>query len=490
MKNTINILETLQNILGAKLSHLLEPCKGYWAHTGKFSITNLSRWTLSMSKRRLERFYARPHDWVSYNGTLVYDFLSRFKDVFERFSSNALGWALTIDETVEKKQGKSTYGRGFHYSSKADKVIGSIAVMNLSLTHCGTKLSLPLAQEQMVFPSEVTADQAVKKAAKKAQKKAAQARQKALLRGETPPPPPESTGKVGRPKGSKNKPKPDKDAENPAIAYTFCVLQLLLGIFLKRLAPLLSTFIAVRYVIGDGGFGNNTVAKICQSLGFELISRLQYNAALYLPFKGDYAGKGRPPKYGDKIDYNRIDEQLKDYLVEKKIHKDGSYDLIYHIPKCVHKSFEMPLNVVITCRFDAQGKPKPHKTKLVLFSTDLKAPYADIINYYCSRFQIEFNFRDARQYFGLSHFKNIKMQQVQNVIGYAFFMVNLSNIMLFELKQIDPNCPLSIQDLKAFFRAEKYLNELLNRVDFSQPQFLNTISLRNFPIVGAIQNAA
>ncbi|MEN0047520.1 MAG: hypothetical protein AAF806_10725 [Bacteroidota bacterium] len=52
---------------------------------------------------------------------------------------------------------------------------------------------------------------------------------------------------------------------------------------------------------------------------------------------------------------------------------------------------------------------------MVLFSTDLTLQAEQIITF-ALRFQIEFNFRDAKQYFGLADFKNIKQQQVQNAV--------------------------------------------------------------------------
>ena len=475
MKNTINILEILQNIMGAKLSYLIEPSKSYWSYTGKFSITNLSRWILRMSKRRLERFYARPHDWVGHCGILVQSFLNRYMGSVKDFTHH---WVLAVDETVEKKSGHATHGVGYNYSSKAEKVIRSIAVFNLSLTHRWTKISLPLIQEQLIFPTVMTEKRAKKKAAKKAQKLA--------QRTGSAPKAVHVVQKTGRPKGSKNKPKNSEGGEKEEIAYTFQVLNAILGRFVSLLAPLFASLISIKYVVGDGGFGNNTVAKIVRAQGFELISKLQYNAALYLPFQGEYGGRGRPKSYGDKLDYDHLEEQLKDYLVEKRKQTDGSIDYIFHIKKMVHKSFDMPLNVVIILRFDKNGTAKSHKSRAVLFSTDMEADYNTIIDVYQVRFQIEFNFRDARQFFGLSNFKNIKKQQVQNVIGYAFFMVSLSNILIFEIKQKQPDCPLSIQDLKAFFRAEKYINELLNRDEFKASLLLNRKSFDQFPIIGAI----
>ena len=480
MKKTYNILDLLQKIMGAKLGHLIEPSKGYWSYTGTFSVTNVSRWLLTKSKRGLERFYATPHDWTSHVGLLVQSFLSRFAGVVKGFNSH---WLLTVDETVEKKAGKATYGVGYHYSSKAEKVIPSVAVFNLSLTHRLTKVSLPLLQEQLIFPTEKTEKQLAKKAAKKAQQIAKVLATKEVKKtGVTP----SKRVSTGRPKGRKNKPKNEEATKNEEIAYTFQVLGGILDRFVQFLAPLVASLISIKYVVGDGGFGNNTVAKIVRAKGFELISKLQYNAALYLPFQGEYSGSGRPKTYGDKVQYDRLEEQLKDDLVEKRQESDGSFTHIFHIKKMIHKSFEMPLNVVILIRFDKNGQAKSHKSRAVLFSTDLNADYKTIMDSYHARFQIEFNFRDARQFFGLSNFKNVKKQQVQNVIGYAFFMVALSNILIFEIKQKQPDCPISIQDLKAFFRAEKYVNELLNRDEFKQSLLLNRDAFNNFPIIGAI----
>lgn len=165
------------------------------------------------------------------------------------------------------------------------------------------------------------------------------------------------------------------------------------------------------------------------------------------------------------------------------VQKNGDTWKLFQISNALHQSFDMPLNVVLIVKYDKNGH---FKGNVVLFSTDLKAPFKRIIDYYQIRFPIEFNFRDARHFLGLSHFKNIKEQQVPNVIGNAFFRTTLSNLLLFEIKQIHPTAHLRIQDLKAFFRAEKYLTELLNMDEFKSSVFLNLKNLQNMPLVGAI----
>ena len=67
--------------------------------------------------------------------------------------------------------------------------------------------------------------------------------------------------------------------------------------------------------------------------------------------------------------------------------------------------------------------------RAVLFSSDLELACDKLIKYYSLRFQIEFNFRDAKQYWGLDDFMNIKEQQVYNSDNLAFFMVNVSHIL-------------------------------------------------------------
>jgi hypothetical protein len=46
------------------------------------------------------------------------------------------------------------------------------------------------------------------------------------------------------------------------------------------------------------------------------------------------------------------------------------------------------------------------------------------------RFQIEFNFRDAKQFWGLEDFMNRGQTAVTNAVDLSFFMVNLSHHLL------------------------------------------------------------
>ena len=122
----------------------------------------------------------------------------------------------------------------------------------------------------------------------------------------------------------------------------------------------------------------------------------------------------------------------------------------------LHKEFQQPLNVVIIAKTNLRTQARAH---VVLFSSDLDLAYASLVDYYSLRFQIEFNFRDAKQYWGLEDFMNITPTGVTNAANLSLFMVNVS----YRLRaDVCPPAPdYSILDLKADCRGYKYVEETI-----------------------------
>jgi putative transposase len=105
----------------------------------------------------------------------------------------------------------------------------------------------------------------------------------------------------------------------------------------------------------------------------------------------------------------------------------------------------------------------------LLFSDDLNLPYDKLIDYYQLRFQIEFNFRDAKQYWGLEDFMNIKEVQVTNMANFSLFMVTFSQLLLPQIKELDRK---SMLDLKTTFRARKFTRRIINSLNLNVEEFL------------------
>jgi putative transposase len=172
---------------------------------------------------------------------------------------------------------------------------------------------------------------------------------------------------------------------------------------------------------------------------------------LYFCYDGSYAGHGAPKKYGDKIDYAHIPDK---YRQESRIEKGIRTD-IYQM-EVLHKEFAPSLNVVVMVKSNLKTGAQAH---VILFSSDLDLDYVHIIDFYSLRFQIEFNFRDAKQYWGLEDFMSIQKTAVTNAANLSFFMVNLSYLLLRDFRQKDST--VNVLDLKAYYRGHKYVAETL-----------------------------
>ena len=94
-----------------------------------------------------------------------------------------------------------------------------------------------------------------------------------------------------------------------------------------------------------------------------------------------------------------------------------------------------------------------------------------MIDYDRLRFQIEFNFRDAKQYWGLEDFMTVKQTPVYNSANLAMFMVNVSQALIRPMRTYWPE--LSVTDLKAWFRSRKYVVETLKLLpEMPEPIFI------------------
>ena len=159
-----------------------------------------------------------------------------------------------------------------------------------------------------------------------------------------------------------------------------------------------------RRVVYDGALGNNAGLQGVTQTGLHLISKLRHDSKLYFPFAGEYSGKGRRRKYGEKLTPETLTEaHLKSESVEKDIRTR-----VYQA-QAWHRNFPELLNVFVIVKTDMKTG---RTAKVLLFSDDLALASETLIHYYSLRFQIEFNFRDAKQYWGLEDFMNIKEAQV------------------------------------------------------------------------------
>jgi len=139
------------------------------------------------------------------------------------------------------------------------------------------------------------------------------------------------------------------------------------------------------------------------------------------------------------------------------------------------------LNVVILLKTHLETSTK---ARVILFSTDLELSYERIIKFYSLRFQIEFNFRDAKQYWGLEDFMNVKETAVTNAANLALFMVNFSFALAKPFRQQNPE--FSILDLKSHYRGYRYATETIKMLPQKPDDILLAEIFQHIARFGAI----
>jgi putative transposase len=166
-------------------------------------------------------------------------------------------------------------------------------------------------------------------------------------------------------------------------------------------------------------------------------------------------------KYGGKLTLETLTEaHLKSEAVEK-----GIRTCVYQV-QAWHRNFPELLNVVVIVKTNLKTG---RSAKVLLFSDDLAWAAETLIEYYSLRFQIEFDFRDAKQYWGLEDFMNVKETQVGNFANFSLFMVTFSRLLCDKIESLSGG---SMLDLKTVFRARKYTRRILNSLGEMGEAFL------------------
>lgn len=404
---------------------------------GRITMLGLSRWSeKGGSYRTITRFFHSKIDWEAVNWMFIKTHLIKKGSVY----------LLGGDEVVVSKSGKHSYGVDRFFSSIQNQVIKSLAFLNLSLISVETRKAYPLATKQIVKTKK---EGCVKdKSSKKAKKK-------------------EKRGKPGRPKGSGNKDKKDVEL-SPYLKFVQGTI--------KKALKQIDKQVDIVYFVFDGAFGNNYAVQMVKQCGLDLISKLQKNSALCFPNEEEYSGRGAPKRYGDNIDYKNLPEQ---YLKSDLTDEDKNIQTKIYQMDMLHRKFADNLNIVIIQKIDTITGKSSH---INLFSTDLSLGYEKIIDYYSLRFQIEFVFRDVKQYWGMEDFMNIKKTPIYNWANLSTFMVNFAH----GLRQNTQMKEMSILDLKAHFHGLKYVKEVFKLLpDLANDYLIKMVSAK-IANIGAI----
>ena len=186
-------------------------------------------------------------------------------------------------------------------------------------------------------------------------------------------------------------------------------------------------------------------------MDLHLVCKLRDDADLLYPAPKVSTGKrGRPSKYAGKVDPFNLDG-THFHQVENNQGIKAKSGIVYS------KSLQRNILAIVE-EFIIKGKT----TYRILFSTDINQAPIDVIDIYHTRFQLEFGFRDAKQFTGLENSQARSTNKLNFHFNTALTTVNIAKVM--QLKdEAKRELSFSMRDYKVLFH-----NALLVQMFFSK----------------------
>jgi hypothetical protein len=173
-----------------------------------------------------------------------------------------------------------------------------------------------------------------------------------------------------------------------------------------------------RYFVADAYFAKRTFADKIIGMDMHLISRFRDDADLKYLFDAPQTGqRGRPRKFAGKIDVKNIDKEYFALI--------GNTDKsIIHSAIVYSKSLKRSIRLVHVVYLNEKGK----ETYKLYFCTDTNLCALDILDYYHSRFQIEFLYRDGKQFTGLNDSQARSVNKMHFHFNASLTAINIAKI--------------------------------------------------------------
>ena len=170
----------------------------------------------------------------------------------------------------------------------------------------------------------------------------------------------------------------------------------------------------VQYLAVDGAYAKERFVTGAVRLKLDVISKLRGDANLRYLYTGVQKRRGRPRKYDGKVDLQDLTRFTFVETVQPQV------DL--YTARLWHVSLKREIRVVYLI-----DRRLPNRVRTcLLFSTDVEQDPKQIYQFYKLRFQIEFLFRDAKQFTGLSDCQARDLLKLDFHFNASFTALNLA----------------------------------------------------------------
>jgi len=196
---------------------------------------------------------------------------------------------------------------------------------------------------------------------------------------------------------------------------------------------------AVRDIAADGYYAKMKFVTAVQQINRHLISKFRCDANLRYLYTGPQKKKGARRKYGGKVKFDDLSRL--EYL--------GEVESDMHLYTVLVNSVRLKGNVRLVYVLNTRNKKKPRYA--LLFCTDTELEAETIYRYYRARFQIEFIFRDSKQFTGLGDCQARCQESLHFHFNASFTALNLAKVDAQQTFGLDSDTPFSMATQKIVY---------------------------------------
>ncbi len=232
----------------------------------------------------------------------------------------------------------------------------------------------------------------------------------------------------------------------------------------------------VRYLAIDGAYAKANFVSGAVSVQLDVISKLRCDANLRYLYTGEQKKRGRPRKYDGKVSFT----DLRRFTCIKAVQPN----LDLYTARVWHVSLKREIRVVYLI-----DRRSPHRVGTgLLFSTDVEQDPQQIHRFYQLRFQIEFLFRDAKQFTGLEDCQARDLAKLEFHFNASLTALNLAKVETNHKQSGHALVPFSMTSVKRRSLNQHLLDRFITNLDL-EPSVIkshpNYLTLCDYGIIAA-----
>jgi len=202
------------------------------------------------------------------------------------------------------------------------------------------------------------------------------------------------------------------------------------------------------YIAADAYFAKYSFVESITQAGLHVITRLRDDAVLLYPYLGPKReGRGRQKKYQGKVDVQNLDfAHFRPCFADTD---SKAFEACLYV-----KAFKRLVKVLVLHHYHKEGSIKSSK---IFVSTDTALSGADVWLYYHLRYQIEFLYRDGKQFTGLTHCQSRQKERLCFQFNFSLTLISLVKVVHWLSQPLTQRSAFSMHDVKTHYANQQLL---------------------------------